>query len=202
MFLYHEIIFNDTPFPFQMSLLYLFSPPWLKHAFSLTFSTAVCFWWLPTSENNYSLGLFLSRFNGKMSFYQLLDIKNNSPQKMICSLRSVRIQLFLRRKTEDYLFDSPPLKKQQHHGYLLSFAFPLYCSKISPRKYVSAIHFILLTLMSLIGSKRTQHDLSVYLRIAEIMHNPHKLHSNHRNISWDLSLPIFSALLGSFREYW
>lgn len=114
MFLYHEIIFNDTPFPFQMSLLYLFSPPWLKHAFSLTFSTAVCFWWLPTSENNYSLGLFLSRFNGKMSFYQLLDIKNNSPQKMICSLRSVRIQLFLRRKTEDYLFDSPPPLKNNN----------------------------------------------------------------------------------------
>ena len=186
-----------------MSLLYFF--PWFKHNFSFTFSIEICFWWLQTSENNYSAGLFLSRFNRKMSFYQPLNTKTNSSSKVACSLRFIRIHISLRGKTKEYLFDFPLLGEKKKLWLLtsLSFCSLIYCSNISPQKYVFAIHCVLLSLMSLIESQRTQHDLSVCLWIAEIMHMPCKSYNNIGNISWYLSLAIlFSTLRLSFNKHW
>lgn len=138
-----------------------------------------------------------------MSFYRPLHTKTNSSQKVICSLRSIRIQIF-RSKTKDYLFDFPLLKKKI---MAINFPFILFshiCSNTSPQMYVFAIHFVLLSLMSLIESQRTQHDFSVCLWIAEIMHMPCKSYNNIiENISWYLSLTIlFSTLRLSFNKHW
>lgn len=101
-----------------MSLLYVF--PRFKSNFSFTFSIEICFWWLQTSENNYSAGLFLSRFNRKMSFYQPLHTKTNSSSKVICSLRFIRIHISLRGKTKEYLLDFPLLGKKK----IMAINFP------------------------------------------------------------------------------
>ena len=146
-----EITLNDTH---SLSICHfcIFFPRF-KHNFSFTFTTEICFWWLQTSENNYSVGLFLSRFNRKMSFYQPLHTKTNSSPKVICSLRFIKIHISLRKKQKTIYWLPPPREKKimAYHG--LSFCYLIYCSNISPQKYVFAIHFVLLSLMSLIEVK-------------------------------------------------
>lgn len=188
-----------------MSLLYFF--PRFKHNFSFTFSTEIRFWWLQTSENNYSVGLFLSRFNRKMSFYQPLHSKTNSSPKVICSLRFIRIHISLRKKkkTKDYLFDFPLLGGKKK---IMAINFPFILLSHILFKHLSSKICLCNSFCSaffdeLDRSQRTQHDFSVCLWIAEIMHMPCKSYNNIENISWYLSLAILFSTLGlSFNKQW
>lgn len=186
-----------------MSLLYFF--PRFKHNFSFTFSAEICFWWLQTSENNYSVGLFLSRFNRKMSFYQPLHTKTNSSPKVICSLRFIRIHISLRKENKRLFIWLPPPREKKK---IMAINFPFILLSHILFKHLSSKICLCNSFCSaffdeLDRSQRTQHDFSVCLWIAEIMHMPCKSYNNIENISWYLSLAIpFSTLRLSFNKQW
>ena len=135
-----EITLNDTH---SLSICHfcIFFPRF-KHNFSFTFTTEICFWWLQTSENNYSVGLFLSRFNRKMSFYQPLHTKTNSSPKVIRSLRFIKIHISLRKKQKTIYWLPPPREKKKS-WLIMAFHFVIsYIVQTSLLKNMS-LQFIL-----------------------------------------------------------